>query len=283
VTIILALASAVVFGAGDFCGGAASRRGDSLRVLLLSLPAGLALLLIAAVSLGGAVHASAIEWGAASGLAGGGGLLVFYRALAAGPMSVVAPVSGLVAALVPAVVGVARGDRLSLAAVVGMVLCLAAICFVSLEKAAGPPGDRRRRMTSGPVLAVLSGVGFGGFFVFVRLGDDHTLWPLAASKVAGLTVVIAVALAVRRGPLPLFRDRTAVVIALLAGVLDMLGNGLYVMAARAGMLSVAGVLGSLYPASTVLLARFVYRERLRPIQCVGLAVAVVGVSLVTAG
>jgi drug/metabolite transporter (DMT)-like permease len=281
VTIFLALASAVVFGAGDFCGGAASRRGDSLRVLLFSLPAGLGLLLIVAVSLGGPVHAPAIGWGAASGLAGGGALVVFYRALAVGPMSVVAPVSGLMAALVPAVVGVARGDRLSLPAVTGMVLCLVAICFVSME----PAGGRwdRLRMTRGPVLAALSGAGFGAFFVFIRLGDDHTLWPLAASKAAGLAVVIVVAAAVRRGPLPLFRDRVAVVIALLAGVLDMLGNGLYVFAARTGMLSVAGVLSSLYPASTVLLARLVYGERLRPIQRVGLVVAVVGVGLVTAG
>jgi drug/metabolite transporter (DMT)-like permease len=278
VTIALALASAVVFGAGDFCGGAASRRGDSLRVLLFSLPAGLGSLLLVAISLDAPVHAYALGWGAASGVAGGGALVVFYRALAIGPMSVVAPVSGLVAALVPAVVGVVRGDRLSVAAVAGMVLCLVAICFVSMERTARGSGG-----ASGPVLAALSGAGFGAFFVLVRLGDDHTLWPLAASKAAGLVVVIAVAMAVRRGPLPLFRDRVAVVIALLAGVFDVLGNGLYVLAARAGMLSVAGVLSSLYPASTVLLARVVYGERLRPIQCVGLAVAVVGVGLVGAG
>jgi drug/metabolite transporter (DMT)-like permease len=279
VTIILALASAIVFGAGDFCGGAASRRADSLRVLLLSLPAGLVLLLVVAVSLGDPVRAPAIGWGAASGVAGGGGLVIFYRALAIGPMSVVAPVSGLMAALVPAVVGVARGDRLGLAGITGMLLCLVAICFVSMEKAARPPGTR---MASGPILAVLSGAGFGAFFVFVRLGDDHTLWPLAASKVAGIVVVLAVAAVVRRGPLPLFRDRVAVAIAVLAGGLDMFANGLYVYAARSGMLSVAGVLSALYPASTVLLARLVYQERLRTIQRVGLVVAVVGVGLVTA-
>jgi drug/metabolite transporter (DMT)-like permease len=278
VTIVLALASAMVFGAGDFCGGAASRRGDSLRVLQFSLPAGLAALLLVAVPLDAPVRASALGWGAASGVAGGGALVVFYRALAIGPMSVVAPVSGLVAALVPAVVGVVRGDRLSAAALAGMVLCLVAICFVSMERGEGGLGGAR-----GPMLAALSGAGFGAFFVLVRLGDDHTLWPLAASKAAGLAVVIAVALTVRRGPLPLLRDRAAVLIALLAGVLDVLGNGLYVLAARAGMLSVAGVLSSLYPASTVLLARIVYGERLRPIQCVGLAVAVVGVGLVGVG
>jgi drug/metabolite transporter (DMT)-like permease len=276
--IAFALASALVFGAGDFCGGAASRRGGSMEVLLLSLPAGLGLLLAVAAALGGPWHAGALGWGAASGLAGGAGLLVFYRALAKGPMSVVAPVSGLMAALVPAVVGVARGDRLSPAVIAGVLLCLVAICLVSVERSAGPA-----RAAGGPLLALLAGGSFGAFFVLIRLGDDGTLWPLTMSKAAGLLVVVVVAVAARRGPAALLRDRPTVGIALLAGTLDVLGNGLYVLAARAGMLSVAGVLSSLYPASTVLLARLVYGERLRPIQRVGLAIAVAGIGLVTTG
>jgi drug/metabolite transporter (DMT)-like permease len=276
--IAFALASALVFGAGDFCGGAASRRGGSMEVLLLSLPAGLGLLLAVAAAFGGPWHAGALGWGAASGLAGGAGLLVFYRALAKGPMSVVAPVSGLMAALVPAVVGVARGDRLSPAVIAGVLLCLVAICLVSVERSAGPV-----RAVGGPLLALLAGGSFGAFFVLIRLGDDGTLWPLAMSKAAGLLVVVVVAVAARRGPAALLRDRLTVGIALLAGALDVLGNGLYVLAARAGMLSVAGVLSSLYPASTVLLARLVYGERLRPIQRVGLAIAVAGIGLVTTG
>jgi drug/metabolite transporter (DMT)-like permease len=277
VIIFLALASAIAFGAGDFCGGAATRRSDDLRVLLASLPAGLCLLLPVA-AFGGHWHTDALAWGAVSGLAGGGGLLVFYRALAAGPMSVVAPVSGLMAALVPAAVGVARGDRLSLTTVAGITLCLVAICFVSVERGSGPI-----RPTGGPVLAALAGTCFGLFFVILHLGDDGTLWPLAASKVFGLGVVLIVAAVNRRGPLPLLKDRGTLVVALLAGGLDMVGNALYVFAARNGMLSVAGVLSSLYPASTVLLARLVYGERLRPVQRVGLVIAVAGVSLVTTG
>ncbi len=277
--IALALASAIVFGAGDFCGGAASRRGGSTQVLLVSLPAGLGLLLIVAVVLGGATEPVALAWGAASGVAGGAGLLVFYRALAEGPMSVVAPVSGLMAALLPAVVGVARGDHLSVAAFAGIGLCLLAICFVSIEKA----DEKHVRRLRGPLLAVLAGVGFGTFFVLIRLGDDGTLWPLAVSKAVSVLMVVAVAVATVRGPAMLLRDRVTIYVAMLAGVLDVLGNVLFVLAARAGMLSVAGVLSSLYPASTVLLARIVYGERLRPIQRVGLLVAVAGVSLVTTG
>jgi drug/metabolite transporter (DMT)-like permease len=274
--IMFALASAIVFGAGDFCGGAASRRGGSTPVLLVSLPTGLGLLLIVAVTLGGGSDPGALTWGLASGLAGGAGLLVFYRALAEGPMSVVAPVSGLMAAVVPAVVGVASGDRLSLTAFAGMGLCLVAICFVSMEKG----GGSARRMR-GPILAVLAGTGFGLFFVLIQQGDDGTLWPLVASKAISVVMVAVAAAVAGRGPSAVLRDRVTLGIALLAGSLDVLGNALYVFAARAGMLSIAGVLSSLYPASTVLLARLVYGERLRPIQRIGLVVAVAGVGLVT--
>ena len=275
--IAFALASAVVFGAGDFCGGAASRRAAPLPVLLVSLPVGLTLLLVVAVTGGGGSHPAALAWGAASGLAGGAGLLVFYRALAEGPMSVVAPVSGLMAAVVPAVAGVARGDRLSAAAFTGIALCLVAICFVSMEKGRAAAVRRAR----GPALAVLAGTGFGAFFVLIRLGDDGTLWPLVASKAVGALMVALAATLARQGPLALHRDRAALGVAALAGTLDVLGNLLYLFATRAGMLSVAGVLSSLYPASTVLLARLVYGERLRPIQRLGLVVAVAGVGLVT--
>jgi drug/metabolite transporter (DMT)-like permease len=277
VIIAFALSSAIVFGTGDFCGGAASRRGGPLRVLLVSLPTGLALLLVLAL-LGGGSHPAALGWGAASGLVGGAGLLVFYRALAEGPMSVVAPVSGLMAAVVPAAVGVASGDRLSFAAFAGIALCLVAICFVSMEKDTGAV-----RRASGAVMAVLAGTSFGVFFVLIQQGDDGTLWPLVASKSVGLLVVATAAAVARQGPASLLRDRVTLGVAALAGTLDVLGNVLYVLAVRAGMLSVAGVLSSLYPASTVLLARLVYGERLRPIQRVGLVVAVAGVGLVTSG
>lgn len=275
--VFFALTSALVFGAADFCGGSATRRAAGLPVLLISVPAGILALVGVAVALGGEVKGAALAWGVAAGVAGALGLLVFYRALAKGPMSVVAPISGLLAALVPAVAGVARGERLSLAAIAGVLLCLVAIVFVSMEK------SEPLRLTGGPVLAVLAGLSFGLFFVLIRFGgDEHSLWPLLVAKISGLGVVLVAAL-LRRGTFPFRMDRATVVIAVLAGVLDVTGNALYVFATRAGMLSIAGVLSSLYPASTVLLARLVYHERLRPIQRVGLAIAVAGVVLVTTG
>jgi drug/metabolite transporter (DMT)-like permease len=119
------------------------------------------------------------------------------------------------------------------------------------------------------------------FFVLIQQADDGTMWPLVASKVVSVVMVVVTAVVLRTGP-PL-KDRLTVGIALLAGSMDILGNALYVFAARAGMLSIAGVLSSLYPASTVLLARVVYGERLRPVQRIGLVVALAGVGLVTSG
>lgn len=284
IVVLLAISSAVVYGAGDFCGGAASRRSSTLAVLLVSLPAGLALLLPLAFAFGGAVSWSVLLWGFAAGLAGGIGLVVFYNALAAGPMSVVAPISGLIAAVVPVVTGVIRGERLSALAISGMALCLVAIAFVSMEapSTASPSGTARHVLFSGPMQAVIAGLGFGIFFVLLRQAGDHgALWPVAASKIAGLAVTVAIALIGGRS-LPFPKDLTTIRVAVVAGILDVGANCLYLLAAQAGKLSIAGLLSSLYPASTVLLARVVYRERLRGVQRLGLVLAVAGVALVTA-
>jgi drug/metabolite transporter (DMT)-like permease len=281
IVVLLALSSAVVYGAGDFCGGSASRRSSTLGVLLVSLPTGLALLLPFTFIFGGSLSWSALLWGSAAGLAGGIGLVIFYNALAAGPMSVVAPISGLIAAIVPVVAGVMRGERLSFVAIAGMALCLVAITFVSMETPSGRTVAARHVLLSGPAQAVIAGLGFGTFFVLLREAGDHgALWPVAASKVAGLLVTVVLALISGRS-LPFPKDAVAIRIAVVAGILDVGANCLYLLAAQAGKLSIAGLLSSLYPASTVLLARFVHHERLRLVQRLGLVLAVAGVALVT--
>jgi drug/metabolite transporter (DMT)-like permease len=289
IVILLALGSAAVYGAGDFFGGSASRRSSTLGVLLVSLPTGLLLLLPFAFAFGGTLSWSSLSWGFAAGLAGGIGLVVFYNALAAGPMTVVAPISGLIAAVVPVMAGVLRGERLSLVAITGMVLCLVAITFVSMQapSVAAPTTAARHPLLSGPVQATLAGLGFGIFFVLLRQAGDHgALWTVAASKAAGLAVTVVLALISGRSlrfprTLPFPKDGVAIRIAVLAGVLDVGANCLYLVAAQEGKLSIAGLLSSLYPASTVLLARFVHHERLRLVQRFGLVLAVAGVALVT--
>ncbi|MBW8487010.1 EamA family transporter [Actinomadura parmotrematis] len=286
----LALLSALLYGTADFFGGSAARRAGALRAVTLSVPVGLAVLVVMAVAAGGAPAAPAVAAGTAGGVAGGAGLLTFYRALARGPMSVVAPVSALAAAVLPVLVGVARGERLDPVAIAGVLLCLLAIGLVSME----PAGERAEGgggpLDSGPLMALVSGACFGVFFVLLKAaGDGAGLWPVVGARAGNLlAVAVALAVAVRlRGgvPGPRFRDlgRPALVLALASGLLDGGANALYFAAAQSGLLSLAAVLTSLYPAITVLLARIAYSERLRAIQRVGLGVAAAGVALVTVG
>jgi drug/metabolite transporter (DMT)-like permease len=283
---ILGLASALAYGFADFLGGAASRRMSVLTVVLLAVPAGLALLVVAAVITGGSPTVHGTVWGIASGLAGSTGLLTFYRALAKGPMSVVAPVSALAAAVLPVTAGTLRGERLDATVLAGVVLCLVAIGLVSMEAASPEAGavTRRRLTDSGPLMAGVSGAAFGVFFILLKeAGDGSGLWPLVAARTGGLWVTLITWLVVgRRGPASLSRASTMILV-LLSGALDAGANILYFLAAQKGLLSLAAVLTSLYPAVTVLLARAVYSERLRTVQRAGLVVALAGVSLVTIG
>ncbi|MGH8774862.1 MAG: EamA family transporter [Jiangellaceae bacterium] len=275
--ILLSLGAALSYGTGDFLGGSASRRAAPLAVLLVSTPIGLVALLAVAFLTPGTPTWAAFGWGALAGLAGGVGLPILYAALAAGPMSVVAPVSALTAALLPIGYALVIGEQLSAQVYLGVALCLAAIALVSLERT----NDRRRvRPGRGAVLAFASGSGFGLFFVVIRQADEATgMWPLVGSRGAAVlvAVVAVMALAVR-----VSGERTVVALAVAAGLFDALGNMFYLLAVRAGLLSLAAVITSLYPAVTVLLARLVHTERLRRIQGLGLLVAGLGVALLAA-
>lgn len=290
----LALSAALAYGVADFLGGAVSRRSTALKALMWCVPMGLVVVLAAAFLTGGHATWAGLGWGFAAGLAGGVGLIAFYRALARGPMSVVAPVSALAAAVLPVIAGVARGERLGAGVLAGMLLCLVAIGLVSMEDGGtredtARPSGVRRLLDNGPVVAGISGACFGIFFILLKTsGDgDSGLWPLVAAR-AGNVCVIATALiiAVRlHGPDtgPPVSGRTLIGLALISGALDAGANALYFLAAQAGLLSLAAVLTSLYPAITVLLARAAYSERLRAVQRLGMAVAVAGVALVTVG
>jgi drug/metabolite transporter (DMT)-like permease len=206
-------------------------------------------------------------------------------------MSVVAPVSALAAAVLPVAVGVLRGERLEPEVLLGVLLCLVAIALVSMEEpaAASEPGpDARRLFDSGPLMAGISGLCFGGFFILLNeAGDGAGLWPLVAARVGNMLVIGTAMLVLARvhGGLagPPVAGRVLIGLVLLSGTLDASANALYFVAAQEGMLSLAAVLASLYPAITVLLARIAYSERLRVVQRVGMAVAAVGVALVTVG
>lgn len=277
--VLIALLASLAYGVGDFCGGLASRRSHALPVLLLGGPVGTALMLVAALAVGGDVLPAA-GTGLLAGIAGAAGIIVFYRALTVGTMSVIAPVTALTSAAVPLGVGVlVLGERPGLLAGIGIAVALLAVVLVGLEPRRPDAPAGRRAIGSGVGMALLAGAGFGLFFVALNAAPDGTgLWPVVWARVATVSVAVGVALRMQKLWLP--RGRTAL-IALASGVLDGLANIGVLLAVRAGDLSTASVVISLYPAATVLLARLVLGERLARVQQAGLGVAVLGVVLIS--
>ncbi len=284
---------AVVYGAGDFFGGLASRRRSVGLVVLWSQGTGLVALLAVMPLVGGSPSAGDVGIGAAAGLVGLGGVLLLYRGLALGRMSVVAPVTAVGAALFPFVVGVAGGEGLPALRLAGAALALAGVALVSRghHGGANPPSGSSERETQSPgggsgrkgspvvelALAVGAGTAFGMVFVLLaRVGDDAGLWPVLAQRAVSVPTMLFV-LVVAGLPRSVARAELRLIVP--AGLCDAAANALFVLAARAGALSVVGVVSSLYPAGTVLLASVVLKERVIRTQGVGLALAGAGVVL----
>jgi drug/metabolite transporter (DMT)-like permease len=277
VAVVLALASAVVYGAADFLGGLASRKTSVFGVVALSQLVGLAALLALLPWLGGPVGADDLAWGAAAGLAGAAGLVLFFRTLARGVMSVIAPVTAVTAAAVPVLVGLLGGDRIGPWAAAGIILALAAVVLVSAE--GGLSALRTARpATLAPALA--AGSAFGLFFVLLdRTSGDSGLTPLVTARLASVGLVVVLALAARQS---VRVTRPALPLVAVSGVGDMTANALFLLATQAdGQLAITGVLASLYPVSTVVLAQLLLRERLVGAQMAGLGTAVAAVVLIT--
>ncbi len=277
--ILLALGCAVVYGAADFLGGLASRRTSVFGVVAFSQVIGLAALLVLLPWLGGPVDAADLWWGAAAGLAGAAGLVVFFRTLARGVMSVIAPVTAVTAAAVPVLVGLLTGDRIGTWSAVGIVLALAAVVLVSAEGGLGALSQAR---PASLLPALLAGSMFGIFFVLLdRTSDGSGLTPLVTARLASVALVVVIALVTRQ---PLGVTRAALPLVAASGVGDMTANALFLLATQQdGQLAITGVLASLYPVSTVVLAQLVLRERLVGAQVAGLGAAVAAVVLITAG
>jgi drug/metabolite transporter (DMT)-like permease len=219
----------------------------------------------------------ALAWGSIAGLGGGGGVLLLYRGLAIGRMSVVAPITGVEAAVVPVLFGLLTGERPSLSALFGVALALVAVVLVSSAASSTEEGERR----AGLLEALGAGVAFGIFFIALdRAGSDTGVWPLIGARISSIGLVALVALVGRvklRPPPGSMRPIAA------AGLLDTMANVFYLVAVRQGFLSLVAVLTSMYPAATVALARVVLKERLTPIQLVGIALALVAVILIGLG
>ena len=278
---LLALASALLYGAGDFTGGLAARRAATLPVIVLSQLSGLVLLIILLPFLPAAAPSRAdLLWGALAGLTGGVGVALLYHGLAIGRMAVVAPTTAVCAVAIPVIASVALGERPAPIAAVGILLGLGAIVLVSQQTTAEPaPGDRPHDgwLPPGVGIALVSGVAIGLFFLsLAQTRPEAGMYPILASRGTSVTLFGLAALAGRRS----LRMPGALALTLVCGAIDMAANALYLIAARTGPLSVVVTLSSLYPASTVLLARVVLGERVRLVQAAGLAVAAAAVVLI---
>jgi len=276
VFLVLALGSAVVYGMGDWFGGRAARYQASLVVVVVGQFVSLVLVaVVTGVGAAAVPDSSTWMWSALGGVLGALGIVSLYHGFANGAVTVVAPVSAVVSAVVPVGAALALGERPALGAVVGIAVAVVAVGLVS-----GAVG-RRDRVTSRVVvlIALAAGTCFGLLFLCLeRTADGSGMWPLLIARLASVPMLCALLLVTRVRPTA---GRAGLQIAVVAGVFDMAANVLYLLAVRDGLMSIVAVVVSLYPASTVAMAFLVDRERVTRWQTVGLALAATALVMVS--
>ncbi|HME77447.1 MAG TPA: EamA family transporter [Mycobacterium sp.] len=257
----------------------ASRGVAALRVVLVSYPIVVVLLGVLAAVVGGPISAGAVIWGSLGGIGQACGVWWLYAALGAGPISVVSPLTAVLTAAVPVGVGVALGERPGVVAVAGVALAMVAVVLVS-RQATDEDVTPHRFTKSVAALTVGSGVAFGLNFVLIHQAPaESRLWPLLFARISACILVIIVAAASHNLRLP---SGKSLRLALTLPVLDAGANVAMLLALHASLLSLTGVLISLYPASTVVLAMAVLRERVTRWQTLGMVSAAVSVAMIAA-
>ena len=274
-SIIYGLASALVWGAGDFCGGLATKQTNVYRVVLLAH--GLGVVIMAACALlfhERAPTPSDLFFGVTGGIAGLVGLLAFYQGLSQGSMGVTAPVAAIVTAVIPIVVGAVKEGAPPPLQLLGFGVALAAVWL--LAGSTNLVGARWREFR----LPVLAGTGFALFYVlFDHVSAGSVFWPLTGARIVSVLILGLFLVTQPRGG---FSAPGQWPIIGLAGLFDAAGNIFFVLAAQAGRLDIAAVLSSLYPATTLLLARLLLNERLTPSQRWGAGLAVAALMMIAA-
>ncbi|HUF99278.1 MAG TPA: EamA family transporter [Ilumatobacter sp.] len=279
--VVLALLSAIVYGAADYFGGRNSRRFAASSLALggeLVMLVGFAALALLSDDI--TPTGSTVLWSLLAGVGGSLGVLGLYFALAKGNMTVVAPITGVVAALLPVGVGLATGERPGTLAIIGIALAVGAVAVV------GGLFDMDRGLVAPAtvLLAVVVGALFGLLFTaYAQIDGDAGWWPIAIARVSGVPILsVAVALDWRRrGRVPFTGG--AWLPAAMIGLLGGAANGFYLAASRRGLLSIVAVVVALYPATTVMLAAWLDHERPSRSQLIGMVGAAVAVALVTTG
>jgi drug/metabolite transporter (DMT)-like permease len=280
----LGLSSAAVWGAADFSGGLAAKRAAPAFVVAVAHGFSLLLLFFVAALFHASVSGYGLD-GLLSGVFCAGGLIALYAALSRGAMGLSAAVSGVLTAIFPVLVSWLRDGRETPIRLIGFAVAAAAIWLIAYTPEQNPDGRARPR---GLGLAVVAGLCFGAMLVFMHLAAVHgVLRALVAMRITSTSVAVVAGLALwlwrgRSDAAASFPLGKALLLAMLAGVLDTSGNLLYLLASRTGRLDIPAVLSSLYPASTILLAAWLLRERTTRSQAVGMVLAMVAVVLIVA-
>lgn len=276
--VLLSLITAAAYGAGDFCGGLATKTTRVIQVVAVSHVVGLLGVVVASPLLADAFTGRDLGLGAAGGLFGGLGVALLYRRLSLGPMSVVAPLTAVTSAAVPAIWGVLDGDELTARAWVGIVLALIAIALVSAVR-----DTRSAPVTPAVVIESLaSGACFGLFFIFLDATESATApWPIVGARLVTSVLLVTYLLGRRQEILP--ADASSRRLLVVVGLLDTGSNITFLYATGEGALTVVAVLSSLYPIGTVLLARLVLDERMTRPQLLGFVAAMMATGLIATG
>jgi drug/metabolite transporter (DMT)-like permease len=272
--LLLALGASLAWGLGDFVGPWQGQTHGVLRVMLWGQVAGVVLLALVIATRARAPHEWAVLWAVPAALSGTLGLVAFYRGMATGTMSVVAPIAGA-SAVVPVIFGIATGDRPHTVQLAGVGSAILGVALASREQQEG-----ERRLAAGAGLALLAAVGFGFYFPPMHAaGAADPWWSALVFRITSSGVVLA-AVALRRPPVRLGGRPLAIVATV--GCVDTLGNLLYAVSSGHGVVSLTSVLASLYPIVTVVLAAVVLGERIAPAQRVGVLLTLAGVGLISA-
>jgi drug/metabolite transporter (DMT)-like permease len=271
--LTLALGASLAWGVADFVGPLWGRTWGALRVLLWAQVGGVVAIAVAVAIRGEGPHGWQILLAIPAALSGTLGLYAYYRGMAVGAMSVVAPIAG-VSAIVPVAFGIATGDHLSAPQFAGIACAIVGVALASLEHQEGT-----RRVAAGVGLAALAAIGFGFYFPPMHAAGSADFWWASILFRTTAFAVVAAAVAVRRTPLRL-RPRDLVIV-LAVGIGDTLGNVLFAASSSHGLVSLTSVLASLYPIVTVLLAAAVLHERVSSSQRLGIVLTLTGVVLIS--
>jgi len=274
--ILLALCAAAVYGVADYSGGRASRTVSPIVVTAIGQGCGL-LFLVVIVLASGVPTPPATDWfwGGIGGIAGASGLLAFYKAMGSGFMAIVAPVSAVTATAVPVIVGLSLGERPSVLSLCGIPVALVAIALIS--DILGP--NHRRAPRKIFIMAFGAGSVFGSLFVILgHTSDNSGLWPVLAMRVTSVPFMFMVMYFTKNKP---SAARPQLKFVAGSGILDTAANALYLLAVRHGLMSIVATINSFYPASTLLLAVGLDKEKIHRPQAIGLVLAGVALIMIT--